>query len=268
MNKHPWGKLYAIRIVITMDDKAVDMNTKRFAILTVMLMGLLSFELESSTLSGFKPGFNIRNLVKHTDLIVYGTVTHKAFVFRDNATHHQYTTDITVSVQQTIKGSPNAGKNVVKFMIEGGEGQDLIVKPPDVPDFEVGEPVLMFLSKSKRKEVNLPHDGYYVFYGQLGKMAVNGGKVSIPYTFNKAIVDNYEGRLINKKIDIREHIDLPIDLVIKIAKASLIDYDATVPLEAKIRSVISESRAEPVMTKGLVNQLTQTATQIIKKGKN
>ena len=255
--------------------KAMRLPLRYLTLSTLACLVLFPSRLESASLSGFKPGFNIRNLVKYTDLIVYGTVTNKEFVFRNNASHHQYTTDITVSVGQTIKGTPNAGQNLVKFMVEGGEGihpqsrQDLIVKPSHTPDFEVGEQVLMFLSKSKNNRLNLPHGGYYVFYGQLGKMDVIDRKVSIPYTFKKAIVDNHNGQLVNKEIDIREHIDLPIDLVIEIGKASLIDYDAIVPLETQIRSVISNSRgAEPVIPTTLIDSLTQSANQIIVDSKN
>jgi hypothetical protein len=58
---------------------------------------------------------------------------------------------------------------------------------------------------------------------------------------------------------------LPIDLVINISKASLRDYDAVVPIDARIRSVISDTRrgATPTITEELVNELNQSATQIL-----
>ena len=246
------------------------MNSKRFTLLPMLaVMTLFPYLLEAAYMSGFSPGFNIRNLVKHTDLIVYGTVVEKEFVFRANTTP-QYTTDITVNVQQKIKGDV-AEKSKIKFMIKGGEGihpetgRDLIIRGSSSPRFVIGEQILLFLKKSKRAERNIPHGGYYVFYGRLGKMPVIDSKVSIPYTFKKAIVDNHNGRLINKEVDIKRGIKLPIDLVINISKASLRDYDAVVPIDARIRSVISDTRrgATPTITEELVNELNQSATQIL-----
>ena len=247
------------------------MNAKRFPLLS-MLTVIILFPcfLEAAYMSGFSPGFNIRNLVKHTDLIVYGTVVEKEFVFREN-TVPQYTTDITVNVQQTVKGNPNAGESKVRFMIKGGEGihpetgRDLIVEASSSPRFEIGEQVLLFLRQSQRRERNLPHGGYYVFYGRLGKMQVIDNEVLIPYTFKKAIVDNHNGRLINKEVDIRRGIKLPVDLIINIGKSSLRDYDAVVPLETRIRSVISDGRRGtiPTITEELVNELNQSADEIL-----
>lgn len=160
------------------------MKAKRFTRLSVAvslsmltILALFPCLLDASYLSGFSPGFNIRNIVKHTDLIVRGTVADKQFVYREDAAC-QYTTDVTVNVTNRIKGVPNFGLIKVKFMVYGGEGvhpvtgQNLIVKSSDSPNFEIGEEILLFLSKSKRADQNIPHGGYYVFYGELGKMKV------------------------------------------------------------------------------------------------
>ena len=54
------------------------MNAKRLLILVYIT--LLPSLVDAAYMSGFPPGFNIRNLVKHTDLIVYGTVEDMEFV--------------------------------------------------------------------------------------------------------------------------------------------------------------------------------------------
>ena len=255
------------------------MKAKRFpllyvavALLMLTILALFPYLLEASYLSGFSPGFNIRNIVKHTDLIVRGTVSEKEFVFRADAAC-QYTTDVTVNVTDRIKGVPNLGLLKVKFMIYGGEGihpetgRDLIVKSTDTPNFEIGEQVLLFLSKSKRENQNIPHGGYYVFYGDLGKMKIVNGKVSIPYSFKKTIVNSRNGQLTNKKIDIRQHIELPINLVSNLSKASLVDYNAVTPLEARIRLTMSNTRRgiQPQLTEEVVNELNQSAIQILER---
>ena len=242
-----------------------------FLLSMLTVMTLFAYLLDASSLSGFSPGFNIRNLVKHTHLIVYGTVVNKEFVFRENI-NSQYTTDITVVVQQKIKGNVAEGSKI-KFMVEGGEGihpgtgRDLIVRAGHSPRFEIGEQILLFLKKYNRRDMDTPHGGYSVFYGRLGKMQVRDSKVLIPYTFKKSIVDNRDGQLINKEIDVSRSIKLPIDLVINIGKASLRDYDAVVPLEARIRSIIADNRrnATPTITEELVNELNQSANQILER---
>lgn len=224
---------------------------------------------EASYMSGFPPGFNIRNMVKHTDLIVHGKVVDTEFVFREHITS-KYTTDITIAVDSVVKGTPNINKNTVKFMIEGGSGihprtgADLTVEAGHSPDFEIGETVLLFLRKSKRVEMNIPHDGYYVFYGRLGKRKVERNKVSIPYTFKRYIIDEYDGELTGKYIDTKKYIKLPVDLVIDIGKASLESYDSVVPLEDKIREVISNSsnRRNRTIPKSLTDELSQEAKRI------
>lgn len=243
------------------------MNAKRLLILVYIT--LLPSLVDAAYMSGFPPGFNIRNLVKHTDLIVYGTVEDMEFVFRAN-TPSQYTTDITVEVKQVIKGTPNVDEDTVKFMIYGGTGihphtgKDLTVGSGHSYDFKIGKDVLLYLRQSKRVEMDTPYDGYYVFYGRVGKRDVKRNKVAIPYTFKKYIVDNYDGNLAGKQIDIRKYIELPIDLVIDISKASLVNYDAVVPLEEKIRDVIASSpgRKHRTISKSLAKELSDDANRI------
>lgn len=246
------------------------MNAKRFAVLT-MSMALFPLLLHAAYMSGFSPGFNIRNLVKHTDLVVYATVVDKEFVFRENI-NSKYTTDITVKVDSRIKGDVKE-KSKLKFMIEGGEGihpssgRDLIVRDGHSPRFEIGEQVLLFLKRYNRRDLDIPYGGYQVFYGRLGKMQVIDDSVIIPYTFQRTIVDNRDGQLRNTQINVKRGIKLPIDLVMNIGKASLRDYDAMVPVEGRIRSIIANNqrRSIPTISQELVNELNQTVNQILER---
>lgn len=246
------------------------MNAKRFAVLT-MSMALFPLLLHAAYMSGFSPGFNIRNLVKHTDLVVYATVVDKEFVFRENI-NSKYTTDITVKVDSRIKGDVKE-KSKLKFMIEGGEGihpssgRDLIVRAGHSPRFEIGEQILLFLKRYNRRDLDIPYGGYQVFYGRLGKMQVIDDSVIIPYTFQRTIVDNRDGQLRNTQINVKRGIKLPIDLVMNIGKASLRDYDAMVPVEGRIRSIIANNqrRSIPTISQELVNELNQTVNQILER---
>ena len=246
------------------------MNAKRFATLTLFLsMMLLACLSEAAYMSGFPPGFNIRNMVKHTDLIVHGKVVDTKFVYREHITS-RFTTDITIEVDDVVKGTPNVNENTVKFMIEGGTGIDphtgesLRVGAEGSPNFKVGESVLMFLRKNKITEMKIPHDGYYVFYGRLGKRKVERNKVSIPYTFKRYIIDNYDGQLTGKHIDMKKYIKLPVDLVMDIGKASLDSYDAVTPLEDRIREFIGQSpnRRNRTLPKSLADELSREAKQL------
>ena len=61
------------------------------------------------------------------------------------------TTDVTIAVTETIKGTPNINNNKVKFMIQGGQAfnpatgkqKDLIIT--SVPKFAVNDEVLLFM---------------------------------------------------------------------------------------------------------------------------
>ena len=63
------------------------MNAQRFVTLTLLLsIMLLACVSEAAYMSGFPPGFNIRNMVKHTDMIVHGKVVETEFVYREHIT--------------------------------------------------------------------------------------------------------------------------------------------------------------------------------------
>ena len=75
---------------------------------------------------------------------------------------------------------------------------------------------------------------------------IKNGRLEIPYTFKKEEFDEFFQTMKEKPYD--RIIDLPLDLVIQIARSSMKDYDATKPLENVIKKTIlntpEDSKAE------------------------
>lgn len=196
------------------------------------------------SMAPYEKGFSIANVVDDSDLVVYGKVVKKQFEFRENFGR---TTDITIDVKEMIKGTPNAGEDHVKFMIDGGTGTNpntgrtLTKEVTGTPEFELNETVLLFLVKSRQSKRRLPHGGYYIFYVFYGKRPVNNGKVLLWYTLD------------NDGVGV---IDLPVDLVIQIAKAADKDFEAASRLENDIRAQI-------IFIRNLTDRLKREAQEII-----
>ena len=215
-----------------------------FVSLTVVLSVLCLPSVYGFSIAPYEKGFSIANVVDDSDLVVFGRVVKKEFVYREML---GTTTDITIDVREMIKGTPNAGEDRVKFMIEGGEGVDprtgerFATFVTGTPEFELRELVLLFLVKSGRSESRIPHGGYRVFYGTYGKRPVKGGSVSLSYTLDNNDVTG---------------IDLPIGLAIQIAKAAAKDYEAASRLENDIRAHI-------IFFQKLTDRLKREAQQII-----
>ena len=188
-----------------------------------------------------RDGFRISNMVEMSSLVFTGEVVDLEFVFRKNIPP-EFTTDITVKVEEMIKGDPNAGENLVKFMIQGGEGihpetgEHLRCEAEHVPKFKIGEKVLLFLTKS-RPERRIPHGGFILLLEFLGKREIKDAGVSIPYKLRMKRMSK-EGKMI--EMPILRPIDLPENLVVQIAKASLKDVKATEVLEERIKAFISQ----------------------------
>lgn len=235
-----------------------------------LVVGMLFVMLLASpcfaVLAQFEPGYQIATLVFHSDLIVVGSVTDVEFVFREGV-GASFTTDITIAVESLIKGEMNAGVNTVKFMVDGGTGPDpvtgeeYVITVEHSPEFEMSERVLVFLKKATRPGLNYPHGGYYVFRGNIGKRKVLGDdKFSMPYTFAIDAVIN--GKMVTRKV--KKFIELPVDLVVEIGKASVKDFEATKLLEANIKEVIDAAPigAKPELDQDTVDELKTEAKKI------
>ena len=248
------------------------MNAKCLVTL-ILLLSMMFLPLVSEGITVHYPeGFNIVNIVNDVDTVVVGKVIKKVYVFRDNVVP-KYTTDITVEVEELIKGKPNVGENEIRFMILGGRGvdpetgEDLICDVSDMPEFRMGERALLFLGKSDDEVRRGIHTGLYLFAGLYGKREIVNNKVWIPYTFQKLVVDNYDGVESSKIIDMYRTVELPLDVVIKIAKASIIDADALKELEGQVADVAKRTDfgAAPIIDSGLLKQLQTKADEVLIK---
>lgn len=188
-----------------------------------------------------KEGLSISSMVDMSVLAFTGEVVGMEFVFREDLPP-QFTTDITVEVEEMIKGKPNAGENRVKVMIPGGEGvhpktgEALICVVPEAPQFEIGEKVFIFLRRHKRlNRLPVPYGG--LITGGWGKRGIVDEKVSVPYTFPKRLFDNGQWRDRTRVRDIR----LPIDLAKQMAQAALREAEAVSAIEEQIRAFAKDA---------------------------
>ena len=122
---------------------------------------------------GLVPGFGDAAMVKlslpqltsQADVIVRGTVTSQASAW--NAQRTAIYTDVTVAVEEAVKGSPAA---TVTFRIAGGVVGDVGMRTSNDPVFQDGEQVIVFLSTQGAA-------GAVVGLRQ-GKYTVRGGTVN------------------------------------------------------------------------------------------
>jgi hypothetical protein len=207
---------------MTMMNETSEKNYIRWLFLVFTLL-VLCFPVVSDALSlgKYKPGFSIAQVVDDSDLVLLGRVIEAPWTGR-------YTTDITIKVDELIKGTPNAGADHVKFTIRGGvgtspiTGKKSILRVPGTPVFATGEEVLFFFCKNRHPRLAVPHE-LRLFYVRYGKRVVKDGKVVLRYT-----LDN--GR--------EKSIKMPVDLAVQLGKAAHKDKDATRRLEDHIRAAI------------------------------
>ena len=221
------------------------MQTRLFQWLVLLLFCISLLCLMGATTVPPKEGLSISSMVDISVLAFTGEVVGMEFVFREDLPP-QFTTDITVEVEEMIKGKPNAGENRVKFMIPGGEGvhpktgEALICVVPEAPQFEIGEKVFIFLRRHKRlNRLPVPYGG--LITGGWGKRGIVDEKVSVPYTFKKRLFDNGQWRNETWVRDIR----LPIALAKQMAQAALRDAEAVSAIEERMRTFAKEAPVVP-----------------------
>lgn len=206
---------------------------------------------------------SLLNLVDESTLVVVGTVQHKNYVYREGVLpdgSDSITTDIIVRVGTMIKGTPNFGENYVKFMIRGGvyfserEGTLMRLSPSSQPTFEVGEQVMLFVATPTSPDSyhrNYPHGGLHLIYTKRGKKTVADNAVRFTYV-----------RAENSGIAVK----FPLALAVNLAKASVRDKDATIPLENQIKALATgHPGSRMLLPDTLVDSLTTATKQIIEE---
>jgi len=212
-------------------------------------------------------GLSVSALVNNSLLVFTGRVVDMEFVYRENIPI-KFTTDITVKVEEMIKGEPNAGEDLVKFFYPGGEGIDpetgkrLKADIVGLPEFKKGEKVLMFLRKHKYLADKRPYGG--LIFGDWGKREIqDDGWVSMPYIFKEQLFYNDQWN----EVDMAREILLPLDLALQIAKAAVKDAKATEAVEEQIREFAQNApivpRQMPRLDQVLVNVLEVEVQKIL-----
>ena len=201
----------------------------------------------------YKKDFNIANVVESSKLVVVGRVTATDFVYRQG---FGATTDITLEIEDMIKGDPNDGEDHVKFIIRTGTGVDPRTgrikskRIAHTPEFAVNERIMLMLIKNQNPRVTLPYGNYFLFRGRYGKRLIKDNKVTLVYTLDG------ESKVFN----------LPIDLVTQIGKAANKDKAAAVPIEDNLKVYLrSATDADVVLPQTLIDSLKNQAQQIIDK---
>ena len=229
-----------------------------FATLTLLIL-FLFFPCSSDALTLAMPSwdFNIANLVKHTDLVVLGKVTGMRLI------PQEYATSITLNVESVIKGDPATADRLLRFRVSGHagmkkyRGKRILWNVEGSLEFRLGERLLLFMGGSQ---------GSYRILRPSGKTIVTDNKVYIPYTYKTNRYSDYYNEMRERKV--RRSVELPIDLVVKVAKASIKDYDAIMEIEADVATAVSltEEEARPSLSVELLKRLEETANRILEKG--
>ena len=202
----------------------------------------------------YKQGFALSRMIKSSDLVVVGRVAEKEFVYRAN-TGPKFTTDITIDIDTVVKGTPNAGKSRVKFMIKGGRGVNprtgelVRVINSDTPDFTIGEQVLLFLYHSKSIHVrNYPYNQLHLHRYIYGKNVIKNDKVSLLFP-----LDDNSLRVVK----------MPINLVVPLSKAAVKDEDKMILLEDEIKDALQGQAAKTPLSQDLIDRLMEEAKEIL-----
>jgi len=106
----------------------------------VALVGLVGLGLFPGSGEAAMIKLRLEQLAAEADTIVLGTVTSQASAW--NAQHTAIYTDVTVAVEEVIKGTPGAE---VTFRVAGGIVGDIGMRTSNDPVFQKGERVILFL---------------------------------------------------------------------------------------------------------------------------
>ena len=232
----------------------------RKAVLAVITLVFVFLSLSACAFNiEYKKGFAMSKMVERCEIVVRGRVTNIEGVWRDNIDVN-ITTDVTITVSEIIKGTPNAGKDTVKFMIEGGTctdpstGEERILYASGVPTFELNEEVLLFLFNGESDSFydNYPYGKMYPYRETYGVSKIVNDEVVMAYLLSET--NDSDMKLVK----------FPVNLAVNLCKTAVIDKDAAIRLEKNIKT---EMRAQDgkliVLPDSLINRLKLQTKQII-----
>jgi hypothetical protein len=236
------------------------MKPKRVAVLANLVVVLFVLCLSDALGwdSEYRQGFALSKSVERSSLIVVGRVIGKEFVFRENI-EVLATTDVIIAADEVIKGTPNAGKDRVKFMLEGGRvvnpntGEGINLYVTHQPEFTVGERILLFMVNSTDPYFkDYPYDRFHPYRGEYGKRVIKDDKVFIWFALDDDSLEGLKG------------IRMPLDLAVKLCKAADKDKDAMIQLENDIKDAIEQRSGSDInLSQPLIDRLMEEAEKIV-----
>ena len=243
---------------------------KSFSNVSLAVITMMSFA--SLAFSCYAPiavdALTLSKSVEKSHLVVIGEVVFLNSVRRTNVLPEgkgAITTDVTVKIDELIKGKANLGTKHVRFAILGGtefsEVHDAMVtlSVSAVPTFEVGEKMMLFLVDNSDSDyyANWPYNGLHTYIGELGKHLIENDKVKFAYP-----QDN----------EVRRVIKFPIDLASTLAIALVKDRDSALVLEAEIKNLVRNfpdtAEWKITLTDSFASKLKQRAQAIIDKSES
>lgn len=198
---------------------------------------------------------NISNLVKHADLVFLGKVTGRKLIPLPGRS--QCEISISIKVESVIKGDSVIEDRILKFTVWGDAGIKTYRNTHTVSEFSRNEWVLVFLKGS--------HGDYDLFPWTTGKISVKDNQARVPYTLNREVFSKHYNEMRERSIPTTVY--LPLDSVVKVAKASIKDYKAIQALEAKVTRVVSDvpNDARREVFAKLFEWVEEKAEQILEK---
>ena len=161
--------------------------------------------------------------VGRSPLVVVGTVTDTQSLWRGE--QGGPTTDFTIQTHAIIKGTTNAGEDTVKFLVLGGQvtdprtGRQVAINLEYHHEIEIGDTALFFFSRSPVEWRNKIHPYQGLYLHPSGKFPIDNKAVRLPLLEAGALTD----------------IVLPVDLVVALGKATVVDRETAILIEGAIQ---------------------------------
>ena len=153
-------------------------NNKLTAIVLVLFVTIMGIAENAAALM---MEMNLEELASGADSVIVGQVLHRKSHWNRDKT--EILTRVVISTEEHLKGSTHSGK--IAISVPGGQIGDTIEEVTDVPEFYVGEKVVIFLHPPTDKQVsedglvNAGNDApwFRIHGGSQGKFSVLNDKV-------------------------------------------------------------------------------------------
>lgn len=231
----------------------------RNVVLVVVALFVIPLSAFAFTNLEYKEGFAMSKMVERCDIVVRGRVTDLEGVWRENIDYN-VTTDVTITVDEIIKGSVNAGADTVKFMIQGGTatnpntGEEQVLWVSSVPTYELNERILLFLFDGEvdRYYDNYPYGKMYPYRERYGSSKIVNDEVTMAYLLSPT--DDMSIKLVK----------FPTDLAVDLCKTTIIDKSVAVRMESDIKAEMRRQDGKLIiLPSSLIDRLKLETKEII-----